>query len=95
MLAQGAAGGALAVFIGVLVVGNDLDVFQRQHISADQTAVLAVKRAAVAQQRAHRQLLIFAEGRLGIGGDILELTAGEVDLTAGDKKSQCRKSCRR
>ena len=92
MLAQGAAGGALAVFIGVLVVGNDLDVFHRQHISADQTAVLAVKRAAVAQQRAHRQLLIFAGGHLGIGGDILELTAGEVDLTAGDQKSQCRKA---
>ena len=92
MLAQGAAGGALAVFIGVLVVGNDPDVFQRQHISADQTAVLAVKRAAVAQQRAHRQLLIFAGGHLGIGGDILELTAGEVDLTAGDQKSQCRKA---
>ena len=92
MLAQGAAGGALAVFIGVLVVGNDLDVFQRQHVGADQAAVLAVKRAAVAQQRAQCRLLIFAGGHRGFGGDILELAAGEVDLTAGDQKFQGREA---
>ena len=78
--------------IAMLMVGNDLYVFKSQHIGIYDTAVRAVKCAAVSQEACECRIFVFAGTHLGISGNSRKRAAGQMNITKAYRQCQVRKS---